>query len=104
MIKTTKKQPNTKKESKTKKEPKIVKGLLHKHLGIPEGVKITHNHDLVNILNEISAAEVGDVITNKSGIGKLKIPVTEKLKKEVNFTINTAIAKQKKDNYSRGFF
>lgn len=61
---------------------KIKKGGLHHSLGIPLNERIPKA-----LLQEIKAAKPGDEIDNK-GIGKDRIKITEKLKRQAQLAIN----------------
>jgi hypothetical protein len=56
---------------------KIHGGSLHDYLGVPKDEKIP-----CGFLDEIDSTKIGEIANNPTGVGKKKIRVTNKLKKE----------------------
>lgn len=66
-------------ELRTRGKPpvRMEKGGFHRSLGIPQGVRIPKS-----LVQRILKAEVGDVVTNPTSIGKKRIKVTTKVKRQ----------------------
>jgi hypothetical protein len=58
----------------------IKKGAFRKQLGIPVGKKVPKT-----FVKSITKAEVGDVVSNPTSVGKPFVTVTEKMKKRAYF-------------------
>jgi hypothetical protein len=59
------------------------KGSYHRYFGIPKKEKIP-----IKLVCKIRNSEVGEVVTNPTGVGKKQYKVTRMMKKRANFMCN----------------